>query len=123
MLIGLLLMLVLLLVIGLFRLLIGVILRKHLQKSSVTERFVINILLVVLILAGFIVGSQWRAHTPKILAENGDVLDGSIASLEKVKLGGVDQWLIIRGQDTNNPVLLFFVRWSWRIRSSKSFAI
>jgi pimeloyl-ACP methyl ester carboxylesterase len=34
-------------------------------------------------------------------------MKGSIAALEKVNLGGVDQWLIIRGQDVNKPVLLF----------------
>jgi len=41
------------------------------------------------------------AHTPPIKSDN------SIASLEKVKIGGVDQWLLIRGKDKSNPVLLF----------------
>ncbi len=47
------------------------------------------------------------AHTPPISGEDGKPLPGSIASLEKIKLGGVDQWLITRGQDINKPVLLF----------------
>ncbi len=47
------------------------------------------------------------AHTPLIRGQDGKPLPGSIASLEKVKLGGVNQWLIIRGQDVNKPVLLF----------------
>jgi len=51
--------------------------------------------------------SQWRAHTPPILGADGKPLPGSIAALEKVKLGGVNQWLILRGQDVNKPVLLF----------------
>jgi pimeloyl-ACP methyl ester carboxylesterase len=62
----------------------------------------------VFILLAFLVSmSQWLAHTPPILGADGKSLPNSIASLEKVRIGGVDQWLIIRGQDINKPVLLF----------------
>ena len=64
-------------------------------------------LVVVTLLAALVLGSQWTAHTPPILGADGQPLPNSIASLEKVRLGGVDQWLIIRGQDVNKPVLLF----------------
>ena len=30
-----------------------------------------------------------------------------IASLEHVRIGGIDQWIEIRGQNVNNPILLF----------------
>ena len=59
------------------------------------------------LLAVIVAASQWMAHTPPILGNDGKPLPTSIASMEKVKLGGVDQWLIIRGQDVNKPVLLF----------------
>lgn len=65
------------------------------------------LLIPVLLLMAFVLYSQWIAHTPPILGADGKPLPGSIASLEKVKLGGVDQWLIIRGHDVNKPVLLF----------------
>jgi len=41
------------------------------------------------------------ARTPAIKAPD------SIAVLEKVTLGGVEQWLLIRGHDKSSPVLLF----------------
>jgi len=65
------------------------------------------ILALILILAVIVMASQWLAYTPPILGDDGKPLPNSIASLERVNLGGVDQWLIIRGQSIDNPVLLF----------------
>ncbi|MCC6300558.1 MAG: alpha/beta hydrolase [Anaerolineales bacterium] len=75
-------------------------------RKKIGEQMTI-LLIVILLLATIILGSQWTAHTPPILGADGTPLPESIASLEKVRLGGVDQWLIIRGQDVNKPVLLF----------------
>jgi proline iminopeptidase len=41
------------------------------------------------------------ADTRKIVTPNG------IERLEKVRIGGIDQWVSIRGRDKRNPVLLF----------------
>ncbi len=41
------------------------------------------------------------SYTEAITSQNG------IASLETVTLGGAEQWVLIRGQDTSNPVLVF----------------
>ena len=76
-------------------------------KPSKKRKMMIYILIPILLLVAFVLFSQWRAHTPSILGSDGQPLPNSIASLEKVKLGGVDQWLILRGQDVNKPVLLF----------------
>ena len=48
-----------------------------------------------------------RAQTPAITDAEGNPVPGSIASIERVKLGRVEQWLVIRGHNVDNPVLLF----------------
>ena len=48
-----------------------------------------------------------RGSTPPIKDENGQSLPRSIASLEQIRIGGVDQYVLIRGADSTNPVLLF----------------
>jgi pimeloyl-ACP methyl ester carboxylesterase len=73
---------------------------------TVKKMFMILAILVILITA-WVAISQWQAHTPPILGIDGQPLPGSIAQLESVTLGGVKQWLIIRGHDVNKPVLLF----------------
>lgn len=79
--------------------------QEHLSKKW--RGLMISILTIVFVISVFLLVSQWMAHTPPILGEDGKPLPNSIASLEKVKLGGEDQWLIIRGEDVNKPVLLF----------------
>jgi len=46
------------------------------------------------------------ARTDSIRNQNGEVIKNSIAEMEEIKLGGADQWLVIRGENKNNPVLL-----------------
>jgi len=49
----------------------------------------------------------WRAYTPRI-RPYADVAGGEpVASLETVKIGGIPQWVLIRGRDRRNPVVLF----------------
>lgn len=74
--------------------------------------FTVNVVLVEL--AGFIAiailaifASQLFASTPPILDANGKPMPNSIAVLEKVKLGGAEEWIAIRGKDSRNPLLLF----------------
>ncbi len=54
-----------------------------------------------------VLASQWFAQTAPILGAAGKPLPGSLAVMEKVRLGGVDQWLVIRSKNVKNPVLLF----------------
>lgn len=47
--------------------------------------------------------SLFRGRTPTIRSNT----NRSIASLEAIRLGGVDQWMTIRGHDRENPILLY----------------
>ena len=73
-----------------------------------------ELVIIIVLLAVFVSLSQWMAYTPNIMGADGKPLPDSIASLEKVHLGGEDQWLIIRGQDVDKPVLLFLSGGPWR---------
>ncbi len=95
------------LLVGLFTLAITALAKNRSAWLKKLGGQMLFLLVVVTLLAALVLGSQWAAHTPAILGADGKPLPGSIASLEKVRLGGVDQWLIIRGQDVNKPVLLF----------------
>lgn len=52
------------------------------------------------------VAVTWPASTPPILGADGEPLPGSVAELITVELGGVDQAVLLRGQNVDNPVLL-----------------
>ncbi|MDW7657897.1 MAG: alpha/beta hydrolase [Bacillota bacterium] len=77
------------------------------NRFRTMKRLTMMIAIIFMLLAAVVAVSQWRAHTPPILGDDGNPLPGSIASLESLTLNGVKQWLIIRGQDIEKPVLLF----------------
>lgn len=77
------------------------------NRFRAIKRLTMLITFFFILLAAVVAVSQWRAHTPPILGNDGKPLPGSIASLESITLNGVKQWLIIRGQDIEKPVLLF----------------
>ncbi|MBL8056604.1 MAG: alpha/beta hydrolase [Anaerolineales bacterium] len=58
------------------------------------------------VLALAVFASQAYAGTPPITDAQGRPLGNSIATLEKVTLNGSEQWITLRGQDVDNPVLL-----------------
>lgn len=48
-----------------------------------------------------------HTHTPAFRDRYGRMLPTSIASLEEINVGAAEQWVLIRGRDIRNPVLLF----------------
>jgi pimeloyl-ACP methyl ester carboxylesterase len=57
--------------------------------------------IVLLVFIGLLAYKQYLRNTTRIETPNG------ISSLERVMLGGLQQWIFIRGMDENNPVLIF----------------
>lgn len=65
--------------------------------------------LIIVFLCLLIVGILFLipGYSPAIKDEQGHSLQGSIVSLEKIIVGGQEQWILIRGTDTKKPVILF----------------
>jgi proline iminopeptidase len=66
-------------------------------------RVVIGLILVVL---AFGLSYRWYMQR-QIAAERAIGSPAGIDRLEAVRIGGIDQWIHVRGEDTNNPLLLF----------------
>lgn len=45
-------------------------------------------------------------RTAPFIGSNGEILAGSIAEIAYLRLGGLDQWVMIRGQNVGNPLLI-----------------
>jgi pimeloyl-ACP methyl ester carboxylesterase len=64
---------------------------------------------IVVLLGAIVLGSLFLipSFTSSIKDKQGHNISRSIASLEKVNLGGQEQWILIRGIDTTKPLVLF----------------
>jgi pimeloyl-ACP methyl ester carboxylesterase len=47
------------------------------------------------------------AGTPRIGGKRGASSQNSVARLEKLRIGGSDQWILVRSEDVDNPIVLF----------------
>jgi pimeloyl-ACP methyl ester carboxylesterase len=73
------------------------------------RRMLVGLLLFLLLAVGALgaVFVLLRGRTPPITDRFWRTVPGSIAALESVSLGGSEQWVLIRGRDRGNPVVLF----------------
>ncbi|MFS0862963.1 alpha/beta fold hydrolase [Fredinandcohnia sp. 179-A 10B2 NHS] len=46
-------------------------------------------------------------YLPRFLDKEGHIIENSISKIEKINLGGVDQWITVRGKHKDLPLLLF----------------
>ena len=73
------------------------------RRRVATAAFVVLLLSVAAVVGVF----AMPASTAAIRDTDGAVATNSITSIESVELNGAQQWLVIRGRDRTNPVLLY----------------
>ena len=83
--------------------------------------YLLATLLIVLMLATIFLWIKSPGKPQPITDSSGVTIPGSISSIEKITLGGVEQYIIVRGEDSTKPVMLFlhggpgsqFWTWLW----------
>lgn len=71
------------------------------------RKFIPVPILVLLIVPWAVLFFYQKYLQQKVIHDTSIIPPEGINSLEKIRLGGIDQWVLIRGWDRMNPVLLF----------------
>jgi proline iminopeptidase len=61
--------------------------------------------LAIVVLSSALLYRKYLQH--KVAKDRSIPFPNGINSLERVRIGGIDQWIEVRGHDLNNPILLF----------------
>lgn len=69
--------------------------------------YVVGGLLVITLALAVFLWIKSPGIADPITDTNGKTIPGSISVIEKIKLGGIEQYVIIRGRDMTKPVMLF----------------
>lgn len=73
----------------------------------------IGIAVACIVVAVFSSALLYRKYLQHRVAEERAIISPSgINSLQSVRICGIDQWIEVRGQNVNNPILLFSSRWT-----------
>jgi proline iminopeptidase len=80
--------------------------KKWIKISVISISTIVSIIAFVLLLfiGWLIIVSPGK--TEPIRDAQGKVIEGSIAEIQKMEIGGIKQFVVIRGKSTQNPVLL-----------------
>ena len=81
--------------------------KKNPEQLLRLKKTAIFFAVVMILEVGWITLSQITTFTPRIVDENGNMPENSIAELIELELNGRKQWISLRGWDKNAPVLLF----------------
>ena len=89
-------------------------LRNHLFTASEMKKKIIKTILygiiaivLILILSTVALWIKSPGVTESITDSQGKLVEGSISVIEKVMIGGQEQYIIIRGVDKSKPIMLF----------------
>jgi pimeloyl-ACP methyl ester carboxylesterase len=81
--------------------------KKRKKSWRIFAGFMVITLFVVPVSIGIIL-LAYRAYKQKIVRNDTKIVEPiGIASLEKITLGGLDQWILIRAEEQSKPVLLW----------------
>jgi pimeloyl-ACP methyl ester carboxylesterase len=80
---------------------------KSMKKFLRIVLYILAGLVAIILILAAVLWIKSPGKAEPFTNEKGDILPGSISVIEKVKLGGLEQYLIIRGADTTKPVMLF----------------
>jgi len=69
--------------------------------------YVVGLIAVILVFSAIILWMKSPGTTEPITDPEGNPLEGSISEIEKLILGGQEQYIIIRGVDATKPIMLF----------------
>lgn len=69
--------------------------------------YILGVTLIIVLALAINLWIKSPGKAEPITNTKGEIINGSISSVEKVMLGGLEQYLIIRAKDTTKPVMLF----------------
>ncbi len=81
--------------------------KNLLKKFIKILSYIVGVLIVIIVGLAVVLWFKSPGKADPIVDSSGKTLSQSISTIEKVSLGGLDQYLIIRGADTTKPVMLY----------------